>query len=135
VAALFVLKEDPVFLFDVGKISELKRVVGEVGRQNGASWEVIQRSMCRIDELFELKMERIESGRCRQSNFNIWAIVRWDVMRAVVVIGLAGASYQMAYKSIELSMQSLEFSYNFNLFVLGISGVCGFSAASKCSFT
>lgn len=32
IAAFFILKEDPVFLFDVGRIDELKQVVAEIGK-------------------------------------------------------------------------------------------------------
>lgn len=32
IAAMFVLKEDPVFLFDVGKIDEVKHVLEDLGR-------------------------------------------------------------------------------------------------------
>jgi hypothetical protein len=52
IAALLILKEDPVFLFDVGRIDEAKRILEEVGRENGAKVNDIQLGMDRIDELF-----------------------------------------------------------------------------------
>ena len=32
IAALYIIKEDPVFLFDIGRIDEVKRILEEVGR-------------------------------------------------------------------------------------------------------
>jgi hypothetical protein len=37
----------------------------------------------------------------------------------------------MDIKGIELSIQSLEYSFNFNLFIVGISNIFGFASASK----
>lgn len=51
-------------------------------------------------------------------------------MQAVVIIGLAGAFYQLAGQSMGLTIQNMQYSYNFNLLLLGLSGICGFLSAS-----
>jgi hypothetical protein len=51
-------------------------------------------------------------------------------MQAVVVIGLSGAFYQLGGQSMGLTIQNMEYSYNFNLLLLGLSGICGFLSAS-----
>lgn len=55
-------------------------------------------------------------------------------MQAVVIIGLAGAFYQLAGQSMGLSIQNMQQSYNFNLLLLGLSGICGFFSASIFTF-
>lgn len=42
IAAFFVIKEDPAFLFDIGRIDDTKRILEEIGKENGAKWDVIQ---------------------------------------------------------------------------------------------
>jgi hypothetical protein len=51
-------------------------------------------------------------------------------MQAVVIIGLAGTFYQLAGQSMGLTIQNMQNSYNFNLLLLGLSGICGFFSAS-----
>jgi hypothetical protein len=52
IAAFFILKEDPLFLFNTGKISEVKRIVEEIGRENGAEEQIIRQNVRKIDEIF-----------------------------------------------------------------------------------
>jgi uncharacterized membrane protein len=42
IAAMFVIKEDPVFLFDSGLLKESKAVVEEVGVENGEDFQANQ---------------------------------------------------------------------------------------------
>jgi hypothetical protein len=62
-------------------------------------------------------------------------IMEWDIFFKAVIIGLAGFSYLIVSKSIELSIQDLKYSYNFNLFIVGVSNLCGFLSASNCQLT
>lgn len=87
--------------------------------------------MKKLDQTFEIKMLQIEHRLKGANNFSIGEIMRCDIFQKVAIIGLAGCFYHMCSKSIDLSIQSLEFSYNFNLFVVGLSNICGFATASK----
>lgn len=91
----------------------------------------MQSVLCRIDQLDKERNFRIQNNLKRHGSFNIKEILRGDIMKAIILIGLSAALYQMAIKSIQLSIQSLESSYNFNLFIGGIANICGFLTASK----
>jgi hypothetical protein len=62
-------------------------------------------------------------------------IMEWDIFFKAVIIGLAGFSYLIVSKSIELSIQDLKYSYNFNLFIVGVSNLFGFISASNFQLT
>jgi hypothetical protein len=65
-------------------------------------------------------------------NFNLIEVLRCDIALNVLLIGLSGFFYQLSAKSIEFSIQNLKYSYSFNLFIVGLSNVCGFVSAGSC---
>lgn len=53
----------------------------------------------------------------------------------MIIIGLAGFFNFLAGRSIDLSLQSLDYGYDFNLFIVGLANALGFISASKLFYT
>lgn len=87
-----------------------------------------------MDYAFEAKMLQIEHGPRGKSIFTLKDVMRCDIFQAALILGLTGCLINMVGKSLELSIQSFKFSYNLNLFVLGLSNALGYLTASNCSF-
>lgn len=56
--------------------------------------------------------------------------MRCDIFQKILIISTAGFFYYLAARSIDLSIQSLEYSYEFNLFIVGLANTLGFVSAS-----
>jgi hypothetical protein len=132
IASFYILWEDPIYLFDSGKLREAKHVIEAIGEENGVSFKDNQANLKSIDRIFEAKMLQIESDPSGKKNkFDPREMLRCDIVTKIIIIGMVGTFYTMAAKSIELSIQSLEYSYNFNLLIVGVSNVFGFVSASN----
>ena len=79
-------------------------------------------------------MLQIEHSPRRANIFTLKDLMRCDILQAVMILGLTGCFIQMVTKSIQLSIQSLQYSYNFNLFVIGLSNLLGYLTASNSFF-
>lgn len=58
-------------------------------------------------------------------------MIRCDIFIRIVIIGVVGFFYNIAVKSIELSVQNLKNSYNLNLLIIGLSNIWGYVTASS----
>ena len=76
-------------------------------------------------------MIKIENNLEKPNRFDLRELLNCDILSKVVIIGLAGCFYTLAGTSIDLSIQNLNYSYNFNLLVMGLSNICGFFSACK----
>lgn len=130
-AAILLLREDPIYLFDVGKLGEAKRVIEELAVENGLSFEDSQKTGREVDFIFEEKMREIEAEGREVGKFELREVLKWEVLSSVLIIGLAGCFFSMSQKALELSLQTLHYSYNFNLLLVGCSNIFGFLAASN----
>jgi hypothetical protein len=56
--------------------------------------------------------------------------MKCHIIEAIIILGLLGMFQSMAGSSIDLSLQSLKLSYNFNLALVGASNIVGYLTAS-----
>lgn len=82
-----------------------------------------------IDDIFEAKMIKIENNLEKPNKFDLRELWNCDIMTKVIIIGFAGLLYTLTNASIDLSIQNLNNSYNFNLLIMGLSNICGFLSA------
>lgn len=57
-------------------------------------------------------------------------LIRCDIFTNIVVLGLVGLFYGLVGTTIDLSIQGLKLSYNFNLLIIGFSNLIGYFTAS-----
>jgi hypothetical protein len=76
------------------------------------------------------QIERSPDGR-NNNKFDLREMLRCDIVSKILIIGTVGCFFAMAVKSIEMSIQGLAYSYNFNLIIVGFSNIFGFLAAGK----
>lgn len=127
--SFLVLWEDPIYLFDTGNLRESKRVIEAIGLENGVDFENNQRNVKSIDDIFEAKMTQIENNIGKPNKFDLRELLSCDIFTKILIIGVAGFLYTLAGSSIDLSIQNLNYSYNFNLFIIGVSNIFGFLSA------
>jgi hypothetical protein len=56
--------------------------------------------------------------------------MKCHIIKAIIILGLLGMFYTLAGSSIDLSLQSLKLSYNFNLALVGVFNIVGYITAS-----
>ena len=76
-------------------------------------------------------MTQIENNIGKPNKFDLRELLSCDILTKVIIIGLAGCFYTLAGTSIDLSIQNLNYSYNFNLLIMGLSNIFGFVSACK----
>lgn len=74
-------------------------------------------------------MLQIEKSSNDTRKFDYTEILRRDIIIKIAIIGVVGCFYTMANRSIEMSIQNLHYSYNFNLLIIGVSNICGYFSA------
>ena len=82
-----------------------------------------------IDDIFEAKMIKIENNLEKPNKFDLRELLNCDIITKIIIIGLAGSMYTLTNSGMDLSIQNLNNSYNFNLLIMGLSNVCGFLSA------
>jgi hypothetical protein len=60
IASFYILLEDPIFLFDMGRVEEAKRVIEQIGEENGVSFQENQENLKILDRLYEAKLSQAQ---------------------------------------------------------------------------
>jgi hypothetical protein len=133
IASFYILLEDPIFLFDMGRVEEAKRVIEQIGDENRVSFEENQENLKVLDRLFEARMHQVERNLDDRNNnkFDLREMLNCDMVSRVLIIGILGCFHSMAIKSTEMSIQALAYSYNFNLIIVAFSNIFDFMSAGK----
>lgn len=82
-----------------------------------------------IDDIFEAKMIKIENNLEKPNKFDLRELLNCDIITKIIIIGLGGCFYTLTNSAMDLSIQNLNNSYNFNLLIMGLSNICGFLSA------
>jgi hypothetical protein len=60
IVSFYILLEDPIFLFDMGRVEEAKGVIEQIGEENGVSFEENQENLKILDRLYEAKLSQAQ---------------------------------------------------------------------------
>jgi hypothetical protein len=101
IASFYILLEDPIFLFDMGRVEEAKRVIEQIGEENGVSFQENQENLKILDRLYEAKLSQAQWNPDGSHNkFDLREILRWDIVSKILIIGTVGCFYTMSIRSI-----------------------------------